>query len=270
LLEKRKYTSRSGDIVLSLPQDTDEDTQEMRMKVVRIIFFCLIVFLALPEFVLGGPSLVNGIRAHGDVWSVRHDYFSDAAITLIAGSLAIGFAAWGAFWPGRLNWLRFLAATCIVLFMAESIPSWYMNPPQRAASSVRSKMRELQVGAEDWAQTHDRFPMSVANLTPAMLGPVFGGALSPYRRGGKDLPYEFAFDRNATGPALRAERPGVVYYNVAPDGKHFWISATALTKSVGNEVAMVSEGSSGPAYVLTGELQPPAVPASSKPAAKRK
>src|SRR5437016_2956555 len=102
----------------------------MRVKAVRIIFFLLIVFLAMPEFVLGVPSLMNGIRAHGDVWSVCHDYFGDAAITLIAGLVAVGFAAWGAFWPGRTNWLRFLVAAGIVLLMAVSLPSWYMDPPQ--------------------------------------------------------------------------------------------------------------------------------------------
>src|SRR5437870_4522964 len=100
----------------------------MRVKAVRIIFFLLIVFLAMPEFVLGVPSLMNGIRAHGDVWSVRHDYFGDAAITLIAGLLAVGFAAWGAFWPGKMNWLRFLVATGLTLLMAATLGSWYTPP----------------------------------------------------------------------------------------------------------------------------------------------
>jgi hypothetical protein len=241
----------------------------MRVKAVRIIFFLLIVLLAIPEFMLGVPSLINGIRAHGDVWSVRHDYFGDAAITLIAGLVAVGFAAWAAFWPGKANWLRFLVATGIVLLMLVSIPSWYMDPPRHAASKVHSKMRELQDGAETWAQAHGRYPMAVADLTPAMLGPAFGGALSPYRRAQKDLPYELAFDRNATGPAVRTERPGVVYYNVAPDGSHFWITGTALAKATGNEVVMVREDSTGPPLVLTGALEPPAPAPSSQPAKKK-
>ncbi len=55
------------------------------MRVVRIIFFCLIVLLSLPEMAIGVPSLANAVRAHGDVWSVRHDYLGDALFTLIPG-----------------------------------------------------------------------------------------------------------------------------------------------------------------------------------------
>ncbi len=55
------------------------------MRVMRIIFFCLIVFLALPELTIGTVSLANALRAHGEVWSVHHDYFGDALVTLIPG-----------------------------------------------------------------------------------------------------------------------------------------------------------------------------------------
>lgn len=238
------------------------------MKAVRIIFFLLIVFLAMPEFVLGVPALLNGIRAHGDVWSVRHDYFTDAAITLVAGLLAVGFAAWGAFWPGKTNWLRFAVAAGIVLLMAVAIPGWYMEPSRHGASRVHSKMRELQDTAESWAQAHGTYPMAVNDLAPAP-GPASDSAPSPYRRAGKNLPFEFAFAGNATGPTLRAERPGVLYYNVTADGRHYWITGTALAKPVGSEVVMVTEGSSGPPLVLTGALEPPAPVPPSKPGKKR-
>lgn len=239
------------------------------MRAMRIIFFLLIVFLAMPEFVLGVPALLNGIRAHGDVWSVRHGYFTDAAITLVAGLLAVGFAAWGTFWPGKANWLRFAVAAGIVLLMAVALPGWYMEPSRRGASSVHSKMSELQDAAESWAQAHGTYPLAVNDLAPAMQGPAFGGALSPYRRAGIDLPYEFAVDQNATGPALRTERPGVLYYNVAADGRHYWITGTALAQPVGGEVVLVSEGSSGPPLVLTGVLKPPAPAPPSKPPKKK-
>ena len=56
------------------------------MRVVRIIFFLLIVFLSLPEMMIGFPSLWNAVRIHvSDVWYVRHDYLGDALFMLIPG-----------------------------------------------------------------------------------------------------------------------------------------------------------------------------------------
>ena len=55
------------------------------MRVMRIIFFALIVFLSLPEMMIGIPSLYYALRAHGDVWSVHHDYLGDALFMLIPG-----------------------------------------------------------------------------------------------------------------------------------------------------------------------------------------
>jgi hypothetical protein len=58
----------------------------MRMRVMRIIFFCLIVFLSLPELSIGGHALLNGIHAHAaGTWSVQHDYFTEAILLLGAG-----------------------------------------------------------------------------------------------------------------------------------------------------------------------------------------
>ncbi len=248
------------------------------MKVVRVIFFCLIVFLALPEFVLGVPALMNGIRAHGDVWSVRHDYFGDAAITLIAGLLAVGFAAWGAFWPGRTNWLRFLVATSIVFLMAVSIPSWYAAPEMRSRSAMTGRMRTLQVAVDSWGNDHGRFPLTDAELKEAASAGEVRVGDSPFQRGGVPVQFELALISSAAGPVLHAERPAVLYYAVDADGKRFWISATTLEKSVGNAVVMVGEGSSGPPFVIEGKLEAPAPaapaptskPTSPKPVAKKK
>ncbi len=56
------------------------------MRVVRIIFFVLIVFLSLPEMAIGFPSLVNAVRVHtSDAFYVRHDYLGDALFMLIPG-----------------------------------------------------------------------------------------------------------------------------------------------------------------------------------------
>src|SRR4051812_18874810 len=108
----------------------------MRMRVMRLIFFVLIVFLAVPEFAIGVPALWNGLRAHGDVWWIRHDYFSDAAVTLIPGVLALLLAFYGAFRAQRANWVYNLLATGIVLLMAVSIPSFLRLPVQHAASQL--------------------------------------------------------------------------------------------------------------------------------------
>jgi hypothetical protein len=244
--------------VLALKPQTA--TQEMRVKAVRIIFFLLIVFLAIPEFMLGVPSLVNGIRAHGDVWSVRHDYFTDAAITLIGGLLAVGFAAWGAFWPGKTNWLRFVVATGIVLLMLVSIPSWYYPETQGAASRIKRRMYDAQLAAEQWSQAKGKYPLTAEELKAALGPPMPSSAdVSPFHRGsGEQVPFEWGFAANASGPTLRADRPAVINYAVDADGKHFWITATTLAKPVGDEVTMLKEG--GSPLVIPGELQPPPTP----------
>ena len=118
------------------------------MKVLRFVFFLLIVFLSLAEFRLGFASLADGLHARGDFWSVRHDYFGDAAYCLVPGILAVFFAAWGAFRPGRQNWLRFLVATGLVLLMAVAIPSFYGAPQARARSSVAGRIYDLRDAVE--------------------------------------------------------------------------------------------------------------------------
>ena len=243
------------------------------MKVVRIIFFCLIVFLALPEFVLGVPSVVNGIRAHGDVWSVRHDYFTDAAVTIIPGLLAVGFAAWGAFWPGKTNWLRFLVATSIVFLMAVSIPSWHMPPAMRSRSTMISRMRKLGTAVESWGNDHGKLPLTDAELKEAAsAGDVLLGD-SPFQRGSQPVQYEFMLIPAATGPALGGQRPGRISYAVDAAGRHYFITGTELPAAVAQETIVVTEsGNPGLPLIITGALEPP-VPApptpSPKPAKKK-
>ena len=239
------------------------------MKVVRIIFFCLIVFLALPEFALGGPALVNGIRAHGDIWSVRHDYFTDAAVTIIPGSLAIGFAAWGAFWPGKANWVRFLVATGIVLLMAVSIPSWYMPPQMRSRSAMTGRMRTLGTAVEAWGTDHGRLPLTDAELKEAAsAGDVLLGD-SPFQRGGKPVQFELALISGVTAPVLHGDRPGKIFYAVDAAGRHYFITGAELPAPVADNAIVVTENSnSGLPLIITGALEPPAPSAPPTPSPK--
>jgi len=231
------------------------------MKVVRILFFCLIVFLAMPEFVVGGPALMNGIRARGDVWSVRHDYFGDAAFMLIAGALAIGFAAWGAFRPGKANWLRFLVATSIVFLMAVSIPSWYAPPEWRGRSTMISRMRALDSAVKSWGAERGTLPLTDSELREAAKAGDVRLGDSPFQRGSASLPLELALNASATGATLRAERPGVLTYGVDAAGRRYWISGTGLPAAVASEAAVIGEnGSGGPPLVLEGALESPAPP----------
>ncbi len=56
------------------------------MRVMRIIFFCLIVLLAMPELRFGTSALLNGFQAHrAGIWSVRHDYYTEAILLLVPG-----------------------------------------------------------------------------------------------------------------------------------------------------------------------------------------
>jgi hypothetical protein len=212
--------------------------QEMSMKVLRIVFFLLIVFLALPEFAIGYSSLANGLHARGDVWSVRHDYFGDAAYCLIAGVLAVFFAAWGAFRPGRHNWLRFLVAAGIVLFMAISIPSWYYPPQRHAEVAVQGKLLELQEALGPWCVERHRFPLTEQELAAALSrAHVSMNEESLYQHAGAPLLYQAVVVPNAkAGSGVPRERPAVLYYFVSADGTQAWVLATALPAPVSKTV----------------------------------
>src|SRR3954462_9354815 len=138
----------------------------MRVKAVRIIFFLLIVFLAVPEFMLGVPSLVNGIRAHGDVWSVRHDYFTDAAVTLVPGLLAVLAAGYGAFFALRRHWVYAAISAFIVLYMAIAIPSFYAE--SKPGPAVVSKMHDLSHAVEEFADRNGKYPATASELESAL------------------------------------------------------------------------------------------------------
>jgi hypothetical protein len=239
------------------------------MKLVRIILFVLIFFLALPEFAFGIPSLLNGLRALGDVWSVQHNYFGDAAVVLVPAMFAIFLAYWGAFRAQKLNWLYSLVATGIVLLMAAAIPSWITMPKERAAAHVKVKIYELARAAEMWAEEKGAYPLTDAELAEALQRARLGGNRdSLYQRKGTPVPYETTVVASAVGPVLRSERPAVIYYGVAADGRRYWITGTALPAEISESVVSVGEHGRSRAFIATGDLDPPS-PAM-KPAAATK
>ena len=241
------------------------------MKIVRIIFFCLIVFLALPELGIGGSSLYHAVRSLGDVWSIRHAYLVEAAVTLIPGVLAVLLAAVGAFRPARQhNWVLFVFATGIVLFMAVSIPSWFSAPRVGASASTAERMREMESAAQNWAPEHKHFPRNAAEVEEALRHSDFRRS-SPYQRAGHPVEYEVVTVANATGPALKASKPGVVFYSVDEAGERYWITGTTLPAVVSDHatiVAVMVFPYDRP-LVIEGKLELPPAPAR-PPTAKKK
>jgi hypothetical protein len=229
----------------------------MRVKAVRIIFFLLIVFLAMPEFVLGVPSLVNGIRAHGDVWSVRHDYFGDAAFTLIAGLLAVGFAAWAAFWPGKANWLRFVVATGLALWMAATLGSWYTPPLVEQRRAVNDKVWEMGTAAQAWASENGSFPLNDGDVVQLMTTGRLRLGDSPFQHGRAVVPYELKVISKASGPVFQTPRPGMIYYAVDATGQRFWITGTGLSAPISMETVVIEDGRKGGRLVMTAEIESP-------------
>lgn len=227
------------------------------MKAVRIIFFVLIVFLSLPGLTLGITSLLHGVRARGDVWSVEHSYFGEAAGALIPTAIALLFAALGAFRPGRLNWIRFALATAIVLFMAATIPSWYYPPEQRARSAIASRMHQVKSAVELWGAERGKYPLSGQELAEAIKSAGIEVRTARFQRGRQPVEFEITTSAGASGPVTRAERPGVVQYAVSAEGTRYWITATTLPKAVSAQATLVTESRGGPPQVMEGRLEPP-------------
>jgi hypothetical protein len=231
----------------------------MRVKVLRILFFCLIVFLAVPEFRIGYSSLADGIRARGDLWSVRHNYFADAAFGLIPGVLALLCASMGAFFAKRLNWLYSLLATGIVFYMAVAIPSFYGAPQARARSSVNGRMLDLKSAVESYATEKGGYPRTSDEVELA-LRPARFDYHSPYQRKGVPVEYQIVPLAGATGPALGAARPALLHYAVDAAGTRYWITGTMLPAAVSDHAIILSGyGEAGP-LVVEGKLEPPSPP----------
>ena len=235
------------------------------MKVVRIIFFCLIVFMALPEFMIGVPSLIAGIRSHSsDVWSIRHDYFAEAAFTLIAGFLAVFLAGWCAFRAKKHNWIYSLFATGIVFFMAVQIPDFYMDPAGRVRSTTASKMQYVQAVMDKWGNDKGNYPRDAAEVALALKDTNLGAAepLGPsrYQRGDHAFDYEVVTTTNASGPKLGGTRPGLLNYSVDASATHYWLTGTTLPAPVSNSVIALQETNGGPPLIILGELTPPPAP----------
>ena len=243
------------------------------MKIVRIIFFCLIVLLALPELAIGGGSLYHAVRALGDLWSIRHGYLLDAAVSLIPGILAVLLATVGAFRPARRhNWVLFVFATGITLFTAMALPSWLSAPLAGAKASTTERMREIESAVQDWAPEHKHFPRTAAEVEEAVRPSDFQRP-SPYQRGGRPVEYEVVTVTNATGPALKADKPGVVFYSVDEAGERYWITGTTLPEVVSDHPTMVPVMAfpydANKLLVIEGKLEPPPPPAP-PPTAKKK
>ena len=238
------------------------------MKVVRIIFFCLIIFLALPEMIIGFPSLADGFRAYGDTWSVRHSYFGDALFMLVPGFLAILAAGYGAFVAKRHHWIYAGISAFIVIYMAIAIPSWLISPKNRGAMAVQLKMYDLQHAADEWSSAKRVYPRTPQELAEALhIEQLDDHATSPYQRRHAPVAYETRFLNNATGPQFPTDRPGVLVYAVDSAGQHYWITGSVLPKSVSRDVIALTEGVHDQPFVLAGELpasEPKAAPAAQK------
>jgi hypothetical protein len=238
------------------------------VRVLRFLFFAMIVFLALPEFVFGVRGISQGMAARGDIWSVQHSYFG-AAWVLLPDLAAVAIAGVAAFRPIRRNWALFLAAAVIVLFLAVNLPSWYLPPEMRARSMTMSSMRTLQHAVDDWSAERGSYPRNAMELERALKKAGFQRA-SPFQRKGEPLEYQIVIDADAHDPVTSSERPGVLHYAVRLNGSEYWITATTLPEPVSDQVVMMTEGDSGPPWVLTGKLAPPAPVARPKAAAKKK
>jgi len=226
------------------------------VRAMRILFLAMVVFLALPEFVFAVRGISQGIAARGDVWSVQYAYFRDAWI-LIPDLAAVALAAIAAFRPIKHNWVLFLAAALIVLFLAANLPSWYVPPEMRARSMTMSSMRALQHAVEDWGAERGNYPRNAIELERALKKTDFHRA-SPFQRKGEPLDYELMINADAHDAVASSDRPGVLHYAVRLNGSEYGITATTLPEPVSGKVVMLAEGDSGPPWVLTGKMPPPA------------
>ena len=238
------------------------------MRAIRLIFLVIIVVLALPEFVLGAKSIWQGIQAHGDVWSVQHPYFTDSWV-LVPDLAAVGLAAFAAFRPVKQNWVLFLMAALIVLFLGATLPSWYYPPEARARTTTMTAMQSLKSAVEDWSAEHGTYPRNAIELERALKKTDFRRA-SPFQRKGQPLDYEIMINADAHEPVTSSDRPGVLHYAVRLNGSEYWLTATTLPAPVTTKVVMLTESSSGPPWTLTGKMQPPAPPVRPRPVAKKK
>jgi len=226
------------------------------LRALRIIFLAIIALLALPELFLGVHSVWQGIQARGDVWSVQHSYFSDAWV-LIPDLIAVGLASIAAFRPIKRNWVLFAAAAFIVLFLSATVPSWYYPPEMRARAGTMTAMQSVKNAVEDWAAEHGVYPRNAVELERALKKTGFKRA-SPFQRQRQPLDYEIVINADALQPASSSDRPGVLHYAVRLNGAEYWLTATTLPAPVSSNVVMLAESSSGPPWILSGKVQPPA------------
>lgn len=216
----------------------------MRVRILRFILFVLIVFLALPEFAMGIPSLLNGIRARGDIWSVQHDYFGDAAFLLIPGLIAVALALHGAFFARRANWVYFFLGGGLAFLMAVAIPGWLRMPQRRAEVDVSTRLLELSRAVGPWCSEHRRYPLTDAEVSQALTNAqVNTRVASKYQRGGRVLQYETVIVPNSNpGTMPQPDRPAVLYYLVSTDGSEHWVLGSGLAAPVSEKVTIVPAG----------------------------
>ncbi len=158
--------------------------------------------------------------------------------------------------------MYFLISAGIVLLLAIAIPSSYYPPASHAASTTTVKMRTIEGALDRWGQEHGRFPADGSEMQQMLATEQLQLGTSPFQRGRTPLEYDLELTPNASGPVLRGNRPGVIYYAVDPTAHHYYVTATTLDSPMaGNEVVMLRE--EGAPRVGKGDL--PAV----EPAAKK-
>ena len=168
--------------------------------------------------------------------------------------LAAGF---GAFFAKKLNWLYFLVAATLVVYMAIAIPSFYLSPEIRADYDVQGKMRQVQTAVETWEDEHGKFPATDAELAQAITLAKVRLDDSPFQRAGHPVPYQVKLAANAVKPVSAAEQPATIYVAIDTTATHYWMSASTLPKPVADYAIPVPESRFNPQFVITGEAEPP-------------
>jgi hypothetical protein len=228
------------------------------MKVVQVIFVCLIVLLSLPEIIIG----LIPMRVYTSAWSVRYDYLAAISIPLMIGVPALLLAGVAAFRLGRRStWVPLVLAVGIMIAGAIVLPQWLLftmwattDIASEADEVTAQRMRDLRAAVESWAGKEGAYPRNQTEMNLALQSASFEFA-SPFQHRSQRLNYEIVTTGNATGPVLREDRPALLSYTVNAEGTHYWITGTGLPSAFADNAFLLRDGRGGPPLVYENSLK---------------
>jgi hypothetical protein len=210
----------------------------------------IVSLLSLPSLLIlcaGTLTFVRAMRVYDPtVYSVQHDYISDAVHLSVAG--VIGLFGCQRLWRIGSRWAWAIIPVCVA-FYAIFYPNWiarHGDPLSRAYRSTTLWLHSIAVQSSENAKTTGR--LTCDSIPDPHMESLFS-------QGGQRLPYIIQCVPNVGAPMSSPPpgRPATIVVNISTDETTAWFSATVLSHEIGGQAIWLKRD--GQPFIVTQQVK---------------